>query len=329
MSTSNSNHIAVLGPIPRDEIITHKGEIYHRYGAALHTSIVLSHLVGDEGMVHQISAIRKCDVEPVGEILNAYKNINQKAISTVEDSGDIVQLHFLDQNNREERQLGAMCPLLPAHIAPYLDASVFVCVPITDYEIPLESLRFIKENSHAKIVFDAHGPTCTLLANGKRALKLWTDFERWLPYIDVLKMNLEESMCCFQGTDVNPIKDNTNKDHLAQLAYFSLNRGLEALVITLDDEGAVLFTLDKNGKLKSEEIPACSFGEVEDTTGCGDSFAGGLAYGIMNQGGDMKRAVQFANAAGAMRTLGNGFQVFEQLTEVKNTINSKRVRQEG
>jgi len=36
-------------------------------------------------------------------------------------------------------------------------------VPITDFEIALDTLKYIKANSKAKIIFDAHGPTTGLV----------------------------------------------------------------------------------------------------------------------------------------------------------------------
>ena len=49
-----------------------------------------------------------------------------------------------------------MNPILPSDVDGVLDADVFVCVPITDYEVGQPTLRHIKENnSSAIIVLDA------------------------------------------------------------------------------------------------------------------------------------------------------------------------------
>ena len=52
-----------------------------------------------------------------------------------------------------------MNPIVPADVDEVLDADMFVCVPITDYEVGQPTLRHIKENSRAPVVLDAHGPT--------------------------------------------------------------------------------------------------------------------------------------------------------------------------
>lgn len=59
--------------------------------------------------------------------------------------------------------------------------------------------------------------------------------------------------------------------------------------------------------------------EVIDTTGCGDSFAGGLAYGFTVHN-DPVIAAQYANALGAFRTQGKTYDVFKNLEETKLVI---------
>jgi hypothetical protein len=46
-----SFNIAVLGPIPRDHIITYQGEVVEKYGCAVYTSLVLSALMGEGSRV--------------------------------------------------------------------------------------------------------------------------------------------------------------------------------------------------------------------------------------------------------------------------------------
>jgi adenosine kinase len=190
-------NIAVLGPIPRDHITTHRGEIIEKYGCATHTAIGLSQLLGKEGTVHLVSHVRKKDEGPIKEILSAYPNINTDHITSDLDQGDVISLKFIDQNNRLEKQTGFMNPIIPEDLKTLLHCDVFVCVPITDYEVPLETLKYIKQNSKGTIIFDAHGPTNTVTMTGDRLVKFWIDMDQWLPFIDVLKMNLEESKCCW------------------------------------------------------------------------------------------------------------------------------------
>ena len=316
-------HVAVLGPIPRDHITTHHGEIIEKYGCATHTAIGLSRLLGDKGTVYPVSHVRKRDAPAVMDILEAYPNINTKYVTSDADQGDVIQLKFVDQNNRLEKQTGFMNPIVPEDLRDLLHCDVFVCVPITDYEVPLHTLQYIRENSDGIIIFDAHGPTNTLTIHGDRLIKFWVDRDAWLPYIDVLKMNLEESKCCwfekeYQLEELQNF-DEEDTSHLDAFGAHVLEHGLKSLIVTLDAEGGVVYYKDK-GVLQKEMVPSVKVEEVIDTTGCGDSFAGGLAFGLLTDRNDYIRAAKYANALGAQRTQGRTFDVFKSKEETDQIL---------
>jgi len=76
-------------------------------------------------------------------------------------------------------------------------------------------------------------------------------------------------------------------------------RGAGAAVCTLGDAGAKVLCAE--GEF---HVPAFSV-SVEDTTGAGDVFCGGLAYGLL-QSWTVKRSVTFAAAAAAVKCRGMG-----------------------
>ncbi len=316
-------NIAVLGPIPRDHITTHHGEVIEKYGCATHTAIGLAKLLGDNGTVHLVSHVRKIDEAPIKEILKGYHNINTDHITSDADQGDVIQLKFVDQNNRLEKQTGFMNPIVPEDLKELLHCEVFVCVPITDYEVPLETLKYIKENSKGTIIFDAHGPTNTATILGDRLIKFWIDRDQWLPFIDVLKMNLEESKCCwfekeYRAEDLRNFSQETT-DHLPALAEHTLNNGVKCLIVTLDEKGGAVFHKD-GGKVQHEIVSSIWVDHVVDTTGCGDSFAGGLGFGLLEDRSNYIRAAKYANALGAQRTQGRTFEVFKNREETDQMI---------
>lgn len=302
--------IATVGPIPRDTIITHKGVTIQKYGCITHPTIALAKLLDKNGTVCPITHINKEDEQPIKELFAPYKNINTEGLFTKEDKGTIIELKFLDQNNRVEKQLSKMAPITPEDVKPFLDADAFVFVPVTDFEIQLETLKFIKKNSDAIIIFDAHGPTTKVDANGARLRQLWKDKEDWLPYIDVLKMNLEESLFSWHEDElILTTYDEQNTSHLNEFADYVLSKNVDTLYITLDSRGCVTYHKE-DGKTVKDFIKSVSVENVIDTTGCGDSFAGGLAYGLSYYN-DRIKAAQYANILGALRTQGKDFQIFK------------------
>ncbi|MCW5520491.1 carbohydrate kinase family protein [Aureitalea sp. L0-47] len=316
----NKRKVAVLGPIPRDYIVTHNNEVIQKYGCVTHTAIALSNLLGPDDVVYPVTHIRKSDEAGIKDLFSSYKNIDTSYISSEEDRGDVIQLKFTDQNNRIETQTAFMKPIMPEDIKDLLDCEVFVCVPVTDFEVPLDTIQYIKKNSNAAIVFDAHGPTTALTTKGERVTKFWVDRDLWLPYIDVLKMNLEEANCSWFQNEYT-LEELKHNDEIAmeQLPVFAehcLRHQLKSLFVTLDSRGVMVYTLENN-KLKQQLVPSVPVEHVVDTTGCGDSFAGGIAFSLLLAPEDPIKAAQFGNAMGAQRTQGKTFDVFKSLKETQ------------
>ena len=309
--------IAVVGPIPRDTITTHHGDVIQKYGCVTHPTIALAQLLKDEGEVIPIVNVHKADHEAIKQLFEPYANIDISGISSADDQGTIIDLKFIDQNNRIEKQMANMAPIGIANVQPYLDVDCFVFIPITDFEIELQTLKFIKENSSARIIFDAHGPTTYVDNKGNRLRQYWSDKADWLPFIDVLKMNLEESICSWRDqeypSDYKFDEDDTS--HLDAFAEAILSQGVKHLYVTLDSRGCSIFSNTPEG-LSTQFVNSVPVDHVVDTTGCGDSFAGGLAYGFSVYD-DAEKAAQFANVLGARRTQGKGFDVFKSLEETK------------
>jgi len=306
--------IAVVGPIPRDTINTHQDEIIKKYGCITHPVIALAKLMENDGIVYPISHIHKADEKAISKVFEPYPAIQTHGIYTKNDSGTVIFLDFVDQNNRLEKQTAFMSPILPEDVKAFLDVDAFVFVPITDFEVPLETLKYIKANSDANIIFDAHGPTTCATINGDRLRRFWIEIKQWLPYIDVLKMNLEESQCCWFKSEYNledmKSYDESKRDHLDEFAAFVLQHQTGHLYITLDADGCMHYTLSGEGKIEKTFIKSMKMEQVIDTTGCGDSFAGGLAYGFSYYDEAVK-AGQYANILGAFRTQGKTFDVFK------------------
>jgi len=318
--------IAVVGPIPRDHITTSKGKVIEKYGAVTHPAIALCKLLSEHGTVIPIAHVHKSDEAAIRAILSNYPNMNLEGISAKADRGAVIELQFVDQNNRLEKQTAFMTPITPEDIEIAIDADVFVFVPITDHEVPLVTLKHIKERGKpdAVTILDAHGSTTVVTTQGVRERRFWTDRDLWLPYIDVLKMNIEEAGCCwfaneYKIEDLEQQYTELSEEEMAAFAKHCLEKGVKAVYITLDERGCMLYTLP-GGELQSEFISSVPVQEVIDTTGCGDSFAGGLAYGLIEDRQAYVRAGQFANALGALRTQGTTFDVFKSQAETEAII---------
>jgi adenosine kinase len=315
--------IAVVGPIPRDHIVTHNGDLIQKWGCITHPVIALSALAGDQLEIIPVAHVRKVDVDNVREVFKGYKGINLNQITSKNDQGDIISLRFIDMNNRLERQTGFMDPIVPDDFKDILNCDAYVFVPISDYEVLLDTLKFIKSKSKGQIIFDAHGPTTACLLNGERQRKFWIDRDLWLPYIDILKMNLEEAHASWfkKEYETSDFTDTSviDRKELLEFATHCLGLGVKCVYVTADSTGCLVYYKDK-GKVHEEMVPAVKVKEVIDTTGCGDSFAGGIGYGILQNPTGYIQAARYGNALGALRTQGKTFSVFKPLAEVDEIL---------
>jgi sugar/nucleoside kinase (ribokinase family) len=315
--------IAILGPIPRDHIVTHNGDLIQKWGCVTHPVVALSIMAGDQIQICPVCHVRQVDLDNVIEVFDGYHGIDLRYITSKNDQGDIISLKFVDMNNRRERQTGFMDPILPVDVKNLITSDVFVFIPISDYEISLDTLRFIKSKSKGIIIFDAHGPTTACLITGERQRKFWVDRDQWLPYIDVLKMNLEEAHASWYKKEYETqdfLKDvDVDFDMLRDFANHCLGLGVKCVYVTLDARGCMTYFKNR-GKIVEEMVPAVKVEHVVDTTGCGDSFAGGLGFGLLQNPKDYVTAAKYGNALGALRTQGKTFNVFKSLEETDRII---------
>src|ERR1700745_2989493 len=116
MKSRASRKVAVLGPIPRDQIVTHAGERFEKYGCVLYTAVALSALLAAGDMVFPVSHVGRQDEGAIKEILGSFPNIDTSGITSLADQGDVIELRYIEHNRRVERQRSFMNPIVPADV---------------------------------------------------------------------------------------------------------------------------------------------------------------------------------------------------------------------
>ena len=91
MKSRESRKVAVLGPIPRDQIVTHAGERFEKYGCVLYTAVALSALLDAGDTIVPVAHVRRQDEDPIKEILGPFPNIDTSGITSSADQGDVIE----------------------------------------------------------------------------------------------------------------------------------------------------------------------------------------------------------------------------------------------
>jgi sugar/nucleoside kinase (ribokinase family) len=314
--------VAVLGPIPFDRITTFRGDVLEKYGCALYTVAALSALLEPDDRICPVIHVRKRDEKAIKELLSQFPQVDLTGVRSDLDRGDVVELEYLDQNSRAERQTHFMAPIRPEDVEFVLDADSFVCVPITDYQVSQDTLRYLKQNSSGTILLDAHGPTVALTNGGGRSHRLWIERDAWLPYIDILKMNLEEAGCSWfpsGASDTTTSAEPLAMEDLPRFAEHCLDRGVKGVCVTLDEHGCAVYYRDADGSMREALVDRLKVAHVIDTTGCGDSFAAGMGYGYLAHQ-DFVQAARYGNAMGAQRCSSSELAAYLPLAETDKQL---------
>jgi len=142
-------------------------------------------------------------------------------------------------------------------------------------ENPLESVQCAAEVAHAAGV--------PVLLNPAPARPLPDELLR---QVSILTPNETEAHLLTGKT----VADDSSACEAAALLH---QRGVERVVLTLGERGALLFDSEQCLRLPAYQV------QVVDTTAAGDAFCAGLGYQI-SLGKSLEQAVSFANAVGAL-----------------------------
>jgi sugar/nucleoside kinase (ribokinase family) len=151
--------------------------------------------------------------------------------------------------------------------------------------------------TQASVLEQLDAPLFTLLDT----MNLWIDTARrelcdLLPRVDALIVNHHEAL------------QLTGRPQVLAAASAILDMGVRIVVIKKGEHGALLVTRDEYFAL-----PAYPVVEVRDTTGAGDSFAGGFMGYLASRGGsrevvpaDLRRALLYGTILGSFHVEGYG-----------------------
>jgi hypothetical protein len=210
----------------------------------------------------------------------------------VPEPNNRVTLHYRNGGRRTERLRGGVPGWQWHELGPLVhDLDAIYCNMISGFELTLETAQLLRRGYVGPIYADLHSLTLAVGDDGLRIPQPLTHTDDWFSCFDVVQVNEDELSMI--GADPMAV------------AARALRNGVNLLIVTLADQGAVYFTAgqmafghNRSGNaaptLRTAKIPAVSLAEVRDPTGCGDVF-GATVVSHLIRGDSVEDAVRAAN----------------------------------
>jgi ribokinase len=283
VGSSNTDLVAKVPKLPAPgETVMGSEFIIAPGGKGANQAVAVARIGGD------VTFVAKLGMDDYGE--QALKNFKKDGINTSfvfrePDVSSGVALIFVDKTG--ENMLvpipGANGRLSPDDIDKARSAIENADILVVQLEVPLEAVE--------RAVAIAHKSGVPVVLNPAPGRKLDTSLIEKVSYLTPNETEAEIL------TDIKVTDDTTAQKAGKKL----LDIGSKTVIITMGKRGAMLITQDG-----SELVPAFVVESV-DATAAGDAFNGGLAYAIAS-GKDLREAIKFGNAVGALTVTKMGAQ---------------------
>jgi sugar/nucleoside kinase (ribokinase family) len=226
--------------------------------------------------------------------------------------GNIVALHYPASGEREEVLSSLMPSLNAEQVVPFLeDLDFLIFVINSGYDVELEDWIRIRQAACCPVWLDIHSLVLSRELGSPRTYRALEEWPEWVRGTDYVQANKKEIACMLGNPELVP-----RKEDLRRFASAALDLGLEAVFITLGEEG--VFVVDSSGE---RQIAAPSGQVVMDTTGCGDVFCAATVHRLLYKKSPFEAAEYGSRLASrAASALG----VEETFRLIKNTAENER-----
>jgi hypothetical protein len=281
-----SPSITVIGTINYDIIVPQKGIRYESLGGILYNVISLSVLSNNTYRIIPVTYIGLQTKERLKTILSEHPCVLQEGIKEIEEEINCNILKYLNDNERIETTTFRTGEIPYEMIEPYLHTDCLLFNFISGYDVSLDTMKLVRENTHGLIFFDVHSLVLEKSVN-ERPFRKISNWKEWIHYTDIVQMNTTE------------------------LSYFTCNQKIPVLITA--GEYGVYLGFDKHVSFFPQKFTST----VKDTTGCGDIFSASFLVRYLTTK-DPYLACEFANLTAGFVTIESGLNKCDVLRQLSS-----------
>ena len=278
--------ITVIGTITKDTIIFPNGKTTESFGGILYNVSALSGLGGNRFEIYPVCNLGYDIYDEVMKILGKYQNVKLGGINMTKRKNNNVFLSIDKRHHKKEVLRNRVPALNFGQVKPFIDSQVLLVNFISGFDIGLEDLKRIRNNTNGRIFLDIHSLTLGRDRSGKRYLRTPKNWREYIQPVDIIQTNLIELNVLYGGK-LRDIKE------ICEFGNYLLNLGPGVLLVTMGEKGSMMIFREKD-KLKIEKCAGISVQGVTDTTGCGDVFSAGFLTCYLKTN-DLVQSLDFAN----------------------------------
>jgi len=293
--------LAIIGTITRDTITFPDRKSIRSFGGILYNILPMALLAPTSLVISPVCNLGSDIYEKVIFYLKHFKNIELSGISRVKEKNNHVHLFYNRKWDKREILKYSVPEIEFQQVESHLNSDCILINFISGFDIDLESLKKIRQESKARIFIDLHSLILGIRKNGERFFKVPVLWEEYLKNADIVQMNFKEMQI------ISKRKMNSKRE-LNNFAEEILELGPEILIVTCGSEGALLYYREKR-KIVCYQTSSLKFKDRIDPTGCGDVFSAGFLLAYLETH-NVKLSSEFANFLAGMKSRFSGIESF-------------------
>jgi len=234
--------LAIIGTITRDTITFPDRKSIRSFGGILYNILPMALLAPTSLVISPVCNLGSDIYEKVIFYLKHFKNIELSGISRVKEKNNHVHLFYNRKWDKREILKYSVPEIEFQQVESHLNSDCILINFISGFDIDLESLKKIRQESKARIFIDLHSLILGIRKNGERFFKVPVLWEEYLKNADIVQMNFKEMQI------ISKRKMNSKRE-LNNFAEEILELGPEILIVTCGSEGALFYYREKKSSL--------------------------------------------------------------------------------